>query len=325
MFYSILVNLFPVKEINLPSYFENRKSLIEWLKKNTAPTAVFLANFELSPSILTYTDRTIILHPKFENKQYRQKFKEYIFALFDDEDTFFDLCKRVKADYYVYQVGTVLNVSKDGLRYLTDNLNLNKKSSAYKFHFTPFDLEHFQLVYETRNYRIFKILKNNKERINYKIPSYYRAEFDIRIFQEETAKKQFLNKEETLYGFACILSKDRYLKSGLSFYKKGDFRNALEYLNKALKMDVPDIKLYQTLGTIYSETKDFDSAIFVLKKSIKYFPKEILPYISLTIVYYEKRDYQSALNICKKAVEIEPENQLVMDAYKLVTKSISEQ
>lgn len=80
-----------------------QKGLIDVVKDSTKPDSIILADFNVSPVILAYADRGIILHPKFESVQMRMRVKEYYEALFSRNE--FDLnrfCNKYKADFFIF-------------------------------------------------------------------------------------------------------------------------------------------------------------------------------------------------------------------------------
>jgi len=87
--------------------YSELKTVVQWIKSNTEPDAVVLSDFGLSPVIYHYTGRKIVLHPKFESRDMREKYREYIQALFHgSEKVFYDFCLKYDVDYFIFHNGT---------------------------------------------------------------------------------------------------------------------------------------------------------------------------------------------------------------------------
>lgn len=133
--------------------------VIKYIRNLTPEDAVVLTSFAYGPSIITYTERSIILHPKFEAKNMTTKVKLFEHKLFEPEAEFYEYCVTYGADYFVYQADMVLARGPESIRYRTHNLTVNKDCVAYKLHFQPGNLNHFELIYSNPHYRIYRVLK----------------------------------------------------------------------------------------------------------------------------------------------------------------------
>jgi Q-cell neuroblast polarisation len=93
-------------------------SLVEWIKENTEPDSVVLADFGLSPVIYHYTGRKIVLQPKFESRDMRLKYREFVESIFDGrEREFYDFCLKYDVDYFVFDNGTFTGKRSPGWIY----------------------------------------------------------------------------------------------------------------------------------------------------------------------------------------------------------------
>src|SRR5690606_10978178 len=82
------------------STFGNQTDLIDWIKTQTQKDEAVLAPIGLSPVILAYTGRPIVLHSKFESKILRDKFENFVMSLFSSEDQFLEFYKQSEASYF---------------------------------------------------------------------------------------------------------------------------------------------------------------------------------------------------------------------------------
>ncbi len=145
-------------------YYDELKELDAWLKKNVAPDPV-LANFGVSGSIAAYGECPIILHPKFESPDIRNRVREYGEALFKgDERGFRDWADEVGAVYYVYAKGEFSEVAPElQMRYFVNALNPREDAPARLFEFHPEKLKWFRYEWGNTKYSVFKILTRADE------------------------------------------------------------------------------------------------------------------------------------------------------------------
>ncbi|HCK11369.1 MAG TPA: hypothetical protein DHW45_15955 [Candidatus Latescibacteria bacterium] len=143
--------------------------LVEWVRENTGENDVILTAFHIAPSILTYTNRPVIQHPKFESHVIRKKSERFLNGLFSTEKDFFGLAQEWEADYYVYGASMGLDTSTESPRYVAGRTSVPDESALFHFHFAPDELQHFHLVYQDSYYRVFKVGDPPKKRprINY--------------------------------------------------------------------------------------------------------------------------------------------------------------
>ncbi|HIE05868.1 MAG TPA: hypothetical protein EYP58_03600, partial [bacterium (Candidatus Stahlbacteria)] len=153
--------------------------VISFIRHNTAEDDPILTSFPFGPTILTYTDRPILLHPKFEAMGITDKIKEFEHALYLDEEDFYAFCIRNRAKYFLYQIDMLLARGPEAIRFRTHNLKLSRKSAAYKFHFQPESLEHFETVFSNPHYRIYRVLDLNQRPVRLD-GGYYRV-YDERL------------------------------------------------------------------------------------------------------------------------------------------------
>lgn len=163
IFVSIVINLFLLLSYPSGSRITDRNYLIDILKyirNNTEENEPILATFPLSATILAYTDRPILLHPKFEVEGIIRKNKEFEMNLFFEEESLYKFCKKYGAEYLIYQTDILLSIKEESVRYRTHNFKIGKENVAFKMHFRPQELKHFQLLYSNPHYRVYKIQEN---------------------------------------------------------------------------------------------------------------------------------------------------------------------
>ena len=105
----------------------------------------------------------------------------------------------------------------------------------------------------------------------------------------------------------------KYIIHGKSFYqvylgdkkyKKGNYQEAVEYYNKALKLYPKHIKARYNLANIYANFEDYKSAVREYNKALKYDPGYLNARISLGIVLAENfLEFDKAIEEYKKVVK----------------------
>ena len=126
-------------------------------REECAEDDVVLAAFQVSPSILTYTGRSVVQHPKFESHIIREKSERFLEGLFSSEQTFYDLAREWEVDWYVYQASTGLDTSLESPRYVAGRTTVPTESALYRFQFGADQLRYFHLAHQDDYYRIFKV------------------------------------------------------------------------------------------------------------------------------------------------------------------------
>lgn len=100
---------------------DNYKPLVRWVNEHTATNAVLLASISEAPILLAHTGRPIILHSKFENWEIRDRYRQFLEAVYGSEAQLAAFCRRYGADYFVFDRG-FFNVGQDTRRYKADKL-----------------------------------------------------------------------------------------------------------------------------------------------------------------------------------------------------------
>ncbi len=156
----ILIQLFLMVSTKITIIQPNAKvlrSLTHFIKKDTPKDAVFACEFNLGPTISCDANRAVLLQSKFENPTIRKKVQEVYEAMFNTEEELLTVCKKYGATYFVLGVDTILNTSQDSMRYINGKKGISQKMISYQMHFNEQQLQHFQLIFQNVNYRIFKI------------------------------------------------------------------------------------------------------------------------------------------------------------------------
>jgi hypothetical protein len=137
------------------------KELLElgaWLKDNASGDTV-LANFGVSAFALTYGGTPIVLHPKFETKDIRERVEKYGTLLFKGtEEDFADWALWNGADLYIYSRGEFAARSPEyQMRYMVNALNPPPGAPALRFERRPNDFRRFEPLWSNARYQVYRI------------------------------------------------------------------------------------------------------------------------------------------------------------------------
>ena len=102
------------------------------------------------------------------------------------------------------------------------------------------------------------------------------------------------------------LQNDKLISNALSLHSKGKIKEALEIYNFLIKNKIYDPRIFNNLGSIYSQLKQFEKAILLFDESIKKFPNSLEAYPNLASVLVIKGKSDIAKKILKRAIELNP-------------------
>jgi tetratricopeptide (TPR) repeat protein len=145
-------------ETVVPNWRQNDLELVRFVRTQTPADAFFLSRFSVGPLVLAYADRPIALQPKFEVRGCQERVREYLNAVFENEEKFYALCRRWSVGYFIYDARIMLDNSSDADRWIADRMAVAPHAAVYLMHFFPEKLEHFELVYQNNFYRLFHVL-----------------------------------------------------------------------------------------------------------------------------------------------------------------------
>jgi hypothetical protein len=142
-------------------YAAETEALMEHLRKFVAPEPV-LANFGISASIATYGGCPVVLHPKFESPEIREKVREYGEALFTgDEAEFRDWMEAQGATVYVHSMGEFADIQPGlQMRFMVDALDPATNAAARLFEQRPEELKYFAPQFANRKFRVFRLKRS---------------------------------------------------------------------------------------------------------------------------------------------------------------------
>lgn len=142
----------------LPNWRVNNLDLVSYVRHEQPKTANFLARYSVGPTLFAYAGQAIALQPKFEVRGSRERVAEYYRGIYGSEEDLYNLCRRWRIDFFLYDLRILLDAGRDSDRWVADRLAIGKDCAAFLLHFAPEILRHFELVYQNSNYRMYRVL-----------------------------------------------------------------------------------------------------------------------------------------------------------------------
>lgn len=194
-----------------PTFTNNRVNdldLVYYVRHATSPGSIFLSRYSVGPLLLAYAGRPIALQPKFEVKGCRQRVKEFYQGMYGTEDDLYDLCQRWRISYLLYDIRILLDASRDSDRWVADQLNIKPTVAAFRLHFLPESLKHFQLAYQNSTYRLYRVLApdsvpDNRAASNQPVYdlSQYGGQIADRPFYDDRWNAEMANRLQEAFAF----------------------------------------------------------------------------------------------------------------------------
>jgi len=290
------------KNILLHNWRLNDVELVRYIKHKTPPDAIFLSRFSVGPLILAYADRPIALQPKFEVRNCQKRVKEYLEAIYSQEDNFYSLCKKWQIGYFLYDIRIGLDNTRDAERWVSNNLLLSKNSTAFLMHFHPEKLKHFQLVYQNNFYRLYEVLQEGK--IPRVLQFAYQPIYDIIQFGPQTDTNYFDDSFTTGVANRVFRAKS-LLQKGNEILVRNPSR-AIDLLKMSLAIYPSLISSKTTLGIAYILSGEIEQGFNLCQKEIEENPLLPLAHYNLAYAYVAKNNLNEAKKELFKTLELDP-------------------
>ena len=149
------------------AYWGFRSDLLRWLTANTPgrfcrfgpgePGAI-LGEIGISPQVLLYTGRPVVLNSQFENRPIRQRYRDYLQVLLaEDPGQLEAFLQDVQAGYLFISRDWATSDAPGSAAYMAGVKGpLTLDMNIVKLHFDPESLPFLQPVYNNEYYRVFK-------------------------------------------------------------------------------------------------------------------------------------------------------------------------
>ncbi|MFK5975195.1 MAG: tetratricopeptide repeat protein [Sulfurovum sp.] len=95
-----------------------------------------------------------------------------------------------------------------------------------------------------------------------------------------------------------------YHNIGKDYHNNKEYDKAMEYYQKALKINSKKDKSYYNIGLIYFHRKDYDKAMEYYQEAIEINPKNSVAYNNMGIIYKNKNEYDKAIKYYQKSIKL---------------------
>lgn len=100
---------------------------------------------------------------------------------------------------------------------------------------------------------------------------------------------------------------EEYFRSGVTARQQGQYSEAIQDFNKAIKLEPDYAKAYYLRAAAYYSKRKHDLAIEDSTKAIELKPDYAKAYLARTAAYYSKGEYDYAIQDSTKAIELNPD------------------
>ena len=98
------------------------------------------------------------------------------------------------------------------------------------------------------------------------------------------------------------------LNKGTELMRKGDYKEAIVILKKAIDLNPDFPEAYYNVGISYEQLGKHKDAIEMFKKTIELSPDNANAYYALGYAYYQRRKYKEAIDAFENTVRLKPNN-----------------
>ena len=95
---------------------------------------------------------------------------------------------------------------------------------------------------------------------------------------------------------------------GVKESEKENFKGAIEYYKKAVKIDPNFAFAYDNMGICYRRLEEYDLAIEAYEKSLKIDPNGLMPLQNIAVALFYKKEYKKAVKTYEKLAKIQSDN-----------------
>jgi hypothetical protein len=336
----------PLKLVMSRPDHNDLRRLIYFIKNKSSADTPVLTTFELGPSIAAYAGLPVILHSKFESRRLRDKVKQVYTSLYRTEDEFYELCKRLQAGLFIYQVNMVLGATANTMRYVAGAIPLKTDSAAFLFHFAPDRLKNFKLIYQNATYRIYSV---GKQTTSITAEVVYQPVYDADFIFADREIGKVVDDSALQSGLAKLrdvaihkhiadrlLADEKYQEAAQQYRralmieprnpklawrlvnalnKAGDDESLLNVIHWALSLDpeydvaaldITNADIWLALGNDELARERFDQSEKMYKRALSCEPHSYQAYEGLAKVYAVRGEVGKAMRYVQKSLALNP-------------------
>jgi len=291
------------QQVTIPNWRINDIQVVYFIRENTDPDAIFLSRFGTGPLILTYTNRAIALQPKFEVRGCQTKVKNYLKAVYNREEYFYELCRKWQIDYFLYDIRITLDNTRDSDRWVADRLHLSKNSTAVLMQFAPQELKHFELIYQNSFYRLYRVRQPADTIPVAKLKP--QPIYDIENFGNQDLKEGFFDDRFTTTTAGRLKKAFKLLQNAQSIMIRDPVR-ALQLVVRAREEYPMLIGSATILGIIYVFLEKTDEGLALCQEEVNENPYFPWAQYNLAFALFKKDRVVEARQELEEALRIDP-------------------
>ena len=301
--------VFPQPEVvAVPNWHASDVGLVEWARRHAGETDAFVARVSTSAMLLTYADRPVVLHPKYEVPGVRTRNRAFDEALYSSEEALWQFCREHRARYYVHEARFTLDSSLDSERYVGCAMRLAKSSAAFRLQFAPRSSAKFRPVYRNPAYSVFEVVDPS---VAADSTSRFFADgggplYDIAKFGGQTLEGDVFDDSFTAGVLADVENAIALFSLGQSQMAAGRFDLARASFGRARGLDeaLPGLNTY--LGLATARGGDFAAALPFCQREVEISPDLALAWRNLGWVEANLGRLDVAAAHLRRAIELEP-------------------
>ncbi len=286
-----LAEKFPGRDLPQVFTVAEHNDLLNWVRVNTGGDEPVLASMGLSPVILAYTGRPIIIHSMFDAKVMRDKVQAYLEALYGTEESFYDFAKKNGAAYFIYESKNLLFDGPNSDRYVAGKMQPGKDSAVFNFQFHPEKLTHFRLAYQNTAYRVYVVDRPSAR---------------TKILPQPVYDEGVLAREGTdrLIGFLQAVRNQTL--TGFAYGARGDVPTALKYWEEVKQQAPYTLDIHAQLCLGYLITKNIPQAAANCRTQAELQPHSPLGHYHQALYEEQTLNQAGAINELETALRIDP-------------------
>jgi hypothetical protein len=294
-------------------YGERDNDVFFWLRDNTPAGSPVLAQFGVSASIMYWGERPVALHPMFEVPEIRPKIVRVSRAYMGSEDNLYELCRRWRIAYVVFNAPVFLVYEPPGDRYFAAAPDPPADAVGMKMQFAPAALRLFRLVHETYSFRVFEV---GAPYDGYEAKRYH-PYFDANVFDALPTRERYLAVSRDIrragvhYGRALALEEAERWSSAAAEYG----------LALSLHPDYDDAEM--RLGYCLVRLERYREAEPHFRRALRVDPENPQAHTYMGSYYFSTGAYAAALAEYRRAHELDPDDPAHLERILLVEKAMA--
>ena len=307
------LELLPEEEDPLWDYGKIDSGIFFWLKDHTPEGSAVLGQFGLSASVMYWGERPVALHPMYEVPEIRTKIVETSRAYMGPEDDFYELCRRWRISYVVFNAPVFLVYQPPGDRYFAATPDPPADAVGMKMQFHAESLTRFRLIRETYAFRVFEV---GRPYDGY-VARRYHPYFDKSLLPDVPSPERY--REVT----AAIERAGEHYNRGVGLERSKRWSEAASEFGIALSLhrDYEDAEL--RLGYALAQLRRYGEAEPHFRRALFVDPDDPVAHTYMGSYYYSVGSYEAALKEYRRAYKLNPDDPENLERIRLTERTMA--